>query len=498
MKLVLDIAPGLIGDDTLISTPGYKDCDGGRFWRGKFQTLGGWESFSSTLLGGVCRTIFSWTDGSGYLNFVFGLHNGLTVWQAGEQADITPSAFVDGEIDGTGSDGFGSGEFGGGAYGETTPGQFYPLTWSFGVRSFGELYANPRGQGIFKWENDTGVIAAPLTNAPAVVNFTMVSASDQVMALGCTDVGATYNQACIRISDVLDPTIWTPGTTNTAEQHYLASGARIVGGRMMGAYALVWTDSELYIGQRTTEWSFERVAGNCGLIGPNAAIVVGQRAFWIGSDRQFYVYSLGGSPELIVCPIREDFADNLAAGQQDKIVCASVSEFGEVFWVYPDERDGVECSRSVRLSVVDGKWAKGSFARTSFVDASPASSPVGVTYGGQIYWHERGTSADGGALSWFLETGAQYLEPGEKRFMLRKWWPDFESQVGGVSLTIYTREYPQGDETEWGPYIAPADQSQVDLRVSGRIARLVWSGNSAPNSARFGRQTFDLVTTGER
>lgn len=498
MKIVLDIPPGLSGDDTLISTPGYKDCSGGRFWRGRFQTLGGFENFSSTLLDGVCRTIFSWTDPSGYLNFAFGTHTDLIVWQAGDQAVITPSSdFTPGNVDGTGSDGFGSGVYGGGNYGETTPGQFYPLTWSLGAR-YGLLYANPRGQGIFTWDGDTLNVATLLTNAPAVVNYMMVTASDQIMALGCTNVSGAYDQSVIRISDATAPTQWTPGTATSAEQHQLASGGRIVAGRMMGDYALIWTDSELYLGQRSTEWSFSRVAGNCGLIGPNAAIVVGQRAFWIGSDKQFYVYTLGGAPELIVCPIREGFADNLAPGQQDKIVCASVSEFGEVFWIYPDARDGLECSRAIRLSVVDANWARGLFARTAFVDASPASSPVGVTVDGQIYWHERGDSADGGALSWSLSTGAQYLEPGEKRFMLRKWWPDFEGQIGGVTLEIWTREYPQGPETHWGPYMAAADGSQVDLRVSGRIARLKYSGQSAPNRVRFGRQTFDLVTTGER
>jgi len=62
------------------------------------------------------------------------------------------------------------------------------------------------------------------------------------------------------------------------------------------------------VGSLDQPWRFERVGRNCGLIGPNAAVVVGQTAFWASPDRQFYRYPLGGQPEPIACPIRQDFA----------------------------------------------------------------------------------------------------------------------------------------------------------------------------------------------
>lgn len=499
MKIPLELPAGVVGDDTDFATQGYADSSGVRFWRGRPETVKGFESLSLELLTGVCRTTFGWSDGDALQNFAFGLHNGLTVWQAGTLADITPASFVAGEIDGTGGPGYGVGAYGVGDYGETTPGTYYPLTWSFGSRSesFGALFANPRGQTIYIWENDTGAVATELTNAPDVSSFMLASWTGQITAFGCTDTGGTFNASCIRKSDAADPTIWAPGTSNTAQQFYIEGNGRIVAARAMGRYELVWTDSEMHLGTYAGGWSYERV-GPGGLCGPNAAIVVGTTAFWIGPDLQFYTYSLGASPQILVCPIRDQFADNMALGQNDKIVAASVSERGEVAWFYPDARDGLENSRVIRLSTVDGAWTPSVLARTSFVDAGPAASPVGTTYGGEMFFHERGASANGSALSAFLRTGAQCLDKAERCLMLRGLWPDFKDQIGAINLTIYARFYPQDEPVVYGPYVIAPNAQKVDFMASGRTFDILLESNSSPSSWRMGKPTFDAVVTGER
>lgn len=504
MRIPLNLAPGYVGDETDFSTGGWKSGTGVRFWRGRPESVLGFESLSLTALTGVCRTTFSWTDAAGLQTFAFGMHNGLTVWQAGDQADITPSAFADGQIDGTGGSGYGTGAYGIGDYGEPSLTANFPLTWSFGSR-FGELFANPRGQGIFRWLNDTGDIAEPLTNAPAVCNFILTTWTGQVMAFGCTDSGATFNPSCIRISDVLDPEDWTVATDSTAQQYYLEGNGRIIGARQIGRYVFVWTDSELHLGSYADGWSFERI-GAVGLAGPNAAIVKGQTAYWVAPDLQFYGCQVGGAPALLLsndgkpCPVRQSFADNAAIGQNDKIVAASVSERDEVLWCYSDARDGTgyENSRIIRLSTLDGAWSTDEEARTSFVDANPAPSPVSTTYAGAIYWQERGSSRDGAALSWSIETGDQYMDPGERFMMLRDWRPDFANQIGPVSLYVTTKRTPQGPETEHGPYVASPGQEKVDLRCSGLTFRFRFEGNSSPSYGRFGKQTFDVAPAGER
>jgi hypothetical protein len=604
LKIPLELPPGIVSDDTDFATGGWRDGSGVRFWRGKPETVKGWESLTLTALGGVCRTVWGWSDDDNLLNFALGCHNNLTVWQNGELAVVTPvsvaatgtitisgtpvanetfvvgtqtftfkvaravagevtisavnatqaanivaaitadipstatasalgavvtvtattagvagnlivfteaatgvavsgsgrlsggSGFVTGQIDGTGSVGYGTGAWDVGDYGEPSTTDYFPLTWSYGSR-LGVLYANPRGQGIFRWSNVTATPATALSGAPAVVNSIIVAWTGQVMAFGCTDTGGLFNPSCIRISDILAPTTWTISTSSTAQQFYLEGNGRIVGARQVGQYVFVWTDSELHLGTFTDSWSFQRV-GAGGLCGPNAAVVVGQTAYWVSPDLQFYSGALGGAPQLIVCPIREDFAENAASGQNDKMVAASIAERSEVVWFYADGRDGYENSRAVRLSTVDGAWMRDDLARTAFVDSNAGSSPVGVTYAGAIYWHERGTSADGAALTASLRSGGQYMDPAQNMMLLRGLWPDFKDQIGPINLTIYTRDYPQDDETTWGPYVIAADANKVDFRATGRIFDFEFSSNSSPASWRMGKPVFDAVVTGER
>ncbi|MGF2075413.1 hypothetical protein ACQUFC_18100, partial [Enterococcus casseliflavus] len=78
---------------------------------------------------------------------------------------------------------------------------------------------------------------------------------------------------------------------------------------------------------------------------------MGQTAFWVSADRQFYNYAPGGQPEPIPCSIRRDFAEELAASQGDKVVASSNAEFSEVRFDYPDRRDGYENSRYLALAL---------------------------------------------------------------------------------------------------------------------------------------------------
>lgn len=496
MRVSLEFAPGIVADDTDFSTPGYKDAVNVRFWRGKPELIKGWEKLTSTLLTGVCRTVFPWSDGKNRQTFAFGRHNGLTVWQSGQMADITPlTGFTPGQINGTGSDGFGTGAYGIGGYGEPSTTDYFPLTWSFGARSFGELYANPRGQGIFTWGNDTGTKAALLANAPAQCNFMMVAYTDQVIAFGCTDLTDGFNPALIRVSDITLPTVWTPGTDNNARLHYLKGNSRIVGAQAVGSYIFVWTDSELHLGTFTSEWSFEPV-GLGGLAGPNAAVVAGQTAYWISPDYQLWACALGQAPQIIPCPIRDEFADNAASGQNDKIGAAYIAERGEVVWTYADQRDGFECSRELRLSILDGAWSRSNLKRTALVGANP--SPVGVSVEGAIYWHERGNSADGAVLEGYVETGGQYVDPAENIVLIRAFWPDFRNQRGPIRLQIDGKMDPQGD---WYPItdqqVAPG-QRKVDFLGTGRLLRLRLSSASSPAEWRLGKPQVDIVVVGQR
>jgi len=422
----------------------------------------------------------------------------------GDEVVVTPKRpFSEGMIDGTGGSGFGTGAWDVGAFGMPSTADYFPRTWSFGAWG-GELIGAPRGGTIYHWANDTGAKAVPVKNAPAKVKAVLVSHTDQVFALGCNEeASGLYNPLCIRHSGIRRLNEWTTLTPedSTAREYILPGGGEIVSGRNMGPYILVWTTNALFVGYYAANlaqpWKFERVAENCGLIGPNAAVVVGQRAVWLGPDMQFRIYNFGGQPEIIPCPIRHDFAANLTPSQADKIVASSVSRFGEVRFDYPDVRDGFENSRYVVVSLQTGLWTRGVMARTAMVDAGPSENPIGVAPDGSIYWHERGQSADGAPLSWHAETGELYLDPNTS-VMIRSLWPDVAGQVGPWNLTLITRRRPNGRPRVVGPKAFASTTEKVDLRVDGRLFRLRLSGASSPAAGRLGTLVFDTVRTSSR
>lgn len=503
-NIPLIIQPGLVSDDTTYSRKGaWSDVDKVRFWRGFPQTIGGWESFSGDLLGGVCRTIFVWTDTLGEENTAFGTHQTLEVSYGGGLYDITPATdFTPGLVDGTGGLGYGSGAYSEGEYSEPSTDIYYPLTWS--LSAYGEnLIANPRGQGIFRWENVTATPAALVPNAPDEVTYALVTQTRQVMAFGCNEeVSGDFNPLCIRFSNVEDPEDWATSPSNLAGEVIIDGPGRIVAARLIGEYIYVWTDNALYLGQftgnPTQPWRFDKQGSNCGLLGPNAAWIVGQKAFWVGTNTQFYAVGMGGEPQLIVSPVQTEFSNNLSLTQADKIVASGVSEFGEVWFFYPDSRDGIENSRYLALSTLDGLWSRGTLARTAFVDSGPNISPLGVTYEGQIYLHERGNSADGSAFDWYMETADQYIGEADTLYMVRGIWPDFKDQQGVVCLDFYSRLYPQGPQRQKGSFVLAPNKNRKDFLVQSRIMKLRISGNAAPTFCRLGKPELDAVETSRR
>lgn len=130
------------------------------------------------------------------------------------------------------------------------------------------------------------------------------------------------------------------------------------------------------------------------------------------------------------------------------------------------------------------------------VDAGPSTFPCGVTFGGNVFWQERGTSADGQPFSWFIESADQMV--GEDRvFRVGSCWPDFKNQLGAIILSLTTRFKPQGVESSRTYSIAPSDE-KIDVRAKGRYLRLKFSGNSSPTGGRLGAPVFEIIISSRR
>lgn len=502
-RIPIEIPPGLNSDDTSnAAAGGWADGSNIRWRNKRWQTIGGWESLMAATLGGVCRTAFPWTDNSGQLNVAFGTNATLELWVGGELFNITPVGLAVGAVDGAGSAGYGTGAYGVGAYGEPSITDYFARTWS--LANYGEsLFANPRGAGIYWWQNVTATPAAILTNAPTEVTYMLVNEQRQVMAFGCNEeVSDAFNGLVIRFSDIENPDIWQTLPDNNAGEVVLTGGGRLVAARIIGQYLFVWTDAALYlgtfIGNPDQTWRFDKMGEHCGLIGPNAAVVVGQTAYWLSPAGQFHGCVVGGAPQDLPCPVRTDFFEHLAASQSDKIVASSCAAFSEIRFDYPDERDGFENSRYITFNLREGAWSRGLMARSAYVDAGPAVSPIGVTPDGHVYWHERGNSADGLLITGFIESADQYLSDARRQMMVRDIEPDFQDQVGALAVTLFTRDYPQSDAETYGPYVLSPGDDYLDFRAEGRLARVRFAFSASPCFARMGRPSFDIVGTGQR
>jgi hypothetical protein len=503
VKVPLVIPSGIYSDDTTFASAGrWADGNNMRPWRGSMQTIGGWNILTSGLTG-VCRSILPWTDNDGFQNIAFGTHSKLYVRLNGTDYDITPTAdFTAGAEHGAGGPGYGAGTYGSGTYGVGAGTNYSPLTWS--LANWGEnLLASPRNQTLFVWTNNTANDATTIANAPDNITYMLVS-KRMVFALGCNEeTSGTFNPLCIRGSNFEDYTDWTTTPTNNAFEYIISGSGRIVAGAPIADDIIVWTDNAFYRGQDvgpgTVSYRFDRIAENCGLIGPNAFTVINQTAYWISPDYQFYVWRPGMEPQLLPCPIRNDFKDNASPSQFEKIACTSIGQYGEVWWFYADSRDGNECSRYVAYSTTEDKWFRGQLARSACVDAGPTRFPIFVTSDGTAYWHEEGHTANGGALSWSLTTADQYVNQAGDFMLLRGIWPDFEDQKGGVSLTLTMRKYPQASTTYTkGPYTLSVGASKKDFMASCRVISAEFSGSSSPAFVRFGKPILDAVSTGQQ
>lgn len=500
----LEIAPGLVQDDTAFKTRqgGYLSLNNMRERDGELQTIGGFELLDTTALTGKCRGMHAWRDNDGETNIAFGTHSKLYVWRGGALYDITPTDFTAGNEDGLGGGGYGVGGYGSGTYGAASSGDYYPLTWT--LDNFGEwLIANARGQKIWVWKNDTSAAAVAVTNAPTEVETILCTASRQIVAYGCPEeVSGTFNPRCIRWCDIEDIEDWTTTTTNNAGEHILRNAGRLVRAKEVGQIIGIWTDEGLFwqsfIGSPGQTWSFTRAGNNCGLVGPNGVDVLGSQAFWCGPNFTFYTASFGSEPVTIPSDIDETFKNAQVHAQQEKIYCSTNSTFNEVWWHYPHVDDDVENSRSYFLNTRSGKWFASDLPRTAMLDAGPYEYPVAVAPDGMVYIHERGNTANGNALNWHAETSDIYLQESAQVVMLRSMRPDLKDQGGAVTFTIKTRAKPQSDVTTHTPQVVAVGQDKVDFRASGAIVRLRWGSDLVGATCRLGKPVFDVTTRGRR
>lgn len=342
-----------------------------------------------------------------------------------------------------------------------------------------------------------------LPGAPTQNSCILVTPELIVLTGGTIDADTSiFNPMQIRSSDTGDGDLtanrtWTITPSNLARRWNLAKGSRIV--RMLNGRGevLCWTDTALYRGTYSNDTSivyrWQLVAEGCGLIGPNAVTVRDGVATWITPGGSVKRYS-GGIPTDLDCTVGRDFFENLAPSQQEKIYGFTVvsKQISEDWFLYPDFRDGNECSRYI-MANAKNQWAHGTFDRTAWLDIGAFTLPLSTSTDGELFWQEKGKSADSGPLSGYITSGA--LNNTRGMVEINGMVTDFEDLIGGVEITVYASPVPNGTPIEFGPYSATSVTEQVDIRALGYSPTIKIAWNSAPSFVRDGAHQLDIKIT---
>lgn len=400
--------------------------------------------------------------------------------------------------------GWGAGTWGTGTWG--TPRSvgsisFSPRQWSMG--NFGKvLIACPSNRGLYSFNPSISPLqrAQIIPNAPTACSGVVVTSDNIVIALGSSLDPATGLDGGAAKQNLLqywasaqgDYTNWdiaavsgpsgSPSRAGTVRE-----GTRIIAGGDIGGshITLVWTDTALYEFQYTgSEFVFNvtPVGKECGLIGPQAYVVVGMQAFWM-SPHGFKMFN--GSVQNI--PNYQDVSEWVISQLRPYFTVKTVAwynqRYNEVWFGFVPINE-TEPKFYVAVNLDDWSWTKGEFqegmssaTRFTGYDARP------LVFGsnGSLYQFDNGLDANGAPQPWFLDTGGFELSNGARSLGVNGVAMDMQRQIGSITATITTY-----DRTPAQPVVLDQDsiafgpsEEIADLRVAGRVATLRLSGGGA-------------------
>ena len=456
----------------LMSQGRWRDINLVRWHEDALRPVGGWRQRSSVDLNGVVRSMIAWEENDGLRQVAAGTYNNLYVINAnGTATDITPTGLTAGRIDANINTAYGGGFYGNEEYGlprADTETILPATTWS--LENWGEyLLAMSYDDGkLYEWQGDVLTDAALIANAPTDCTGMMVTEERFVVCFG-----AGGDPRKVQWSDQEDNTTWTPAATNQAGDINLQTNGVILAGLRTRGQSLILTTEDAhtltYSGPPFV-YGVERVGTSCGLVAARAAASVDNGVIWMGL-RGFFIYS-GGRVQSVPCDVADYVFSDINKDQRSKVSCVVNSAWNEILWFYPSA-DSLECNRYVAYDFVEGIWITGEMDRTAGVDRGVFRYPMFIASDGELYEHEIGYSY--GSSTPYAETGPISIGSGDNLMSVVELIPDEKTQ-GDVTATFKTRFYPNGDESEYGPFNMSNPTSvrfqgrQVRMRVEGSVA----------------------------
>lgn len=391
-------------------------------------------------------------------------------------------------------DGWGSSTWGRGTWGSGAT--LVPIaqlrTWT--QTTYGEdLIFCPRNSAIYFWDASGGFNARAVdlstisgaTDTPTVATSVLFTDDRHLVAFGCNPIGtATQDPLFIRWASQESLTDWNPTETNTAGGYRLTSGNYINSYLKMKQETLVWTDSDLYSMQFTGTpyiFSFQYLARNVSIAGPNAMAAAGDVAYWMGHDK-FYMYN--GRVQTLRCDLWSYVFRDINKSQLWQVVAGTNEGFNEIMWFYPSSGSNT-IDRYAVYNYVEDIWYYGSLVRTVWVDLPLKGYPIAAGLDGYLYYQEfgidDGSTDPASAINAYIESANMDIGEGDHLMFVRRVIPDvtFTGSTAispSVTLTLKARNFPGSSypdsaaATTTRTASAPVEQftNQVWMRLRGR------------------------------
>ena len=454
----LQYPPGIYRNGTEYQSQGrWHD---GRFVRwddGIMKPMLGWASFATGLTGSP-RNMHTWTNDS-FAAFVgVGTTDGLfSISSAGALSDRTGVGFTS-DADGI---------------------------WTLGNIGDQFIACMDSDETIWTWDAGGTSAATALANAPSA-DAVVVTEQGFVVALG-----AGGSPRSLRTSNLREPTVWTPATTNQARDFTIQTSGKIMAGQQVRGGTLIFTDEDLhlltYTGTGPLFHRLEKIPGSRGLVARNAKASVGTNCFFMGSTN-FWVYN--GFIQALPCDVEDDVFKNINRAHISKVQCFHNADEQEIWWLYP-RGSATENSHYVIYNYSQQHWNHGELDRACGIGPGGGFDLPLMCEGADVFTHETGFSY-GGVLP-FARGGPLELGEGDQVLEAYQMVPD-EGTAGDMEVTVYTRFYPNGTEYTFGPY---QSDNPMGVRFSGRQAAMELTATAGADW-RMGSYRVDTQPGGER
>ena len=398
-----------------------------------------------------------------------------------------------------------------------------PGTWK--LDTYGEdIICQITGGPIYLWDTSAGLTnnrATAIAGAPTKSSYALVSTPDRHLVCFGTEtiIGTTSSQdpMFVRFSNQEDISTFAESATNTAGGQRLTDGSIILTAIRSRGQILIFTDTSLhgmqYIGPPYT-FGFQQLGANCGCIGAHAAVDVNGLAFWMGTEA-FYLFD--GTVKKMPCTVQDYVFKDINLTQGYKTAAGVNSQFNEVTWFYCSASSDV-INRFVSYNYLENVWSTGSLARTAWsdigtyprpiasdFDASSTETTISTIYGltagrSLLYNHEDGVNGNGSPITSFIKSGYFDIGDGDSMLYMRRFIPDFQNQVGDLTVHLLLRPYPQAtaNPSSLDPYIITPTTQKVDTRARGRQISLRIESDDINTNWRYGTLRVDIQPDGLR